>query len=246
MRTAILLLAAACLVSVPLSGQSKLLTAVADAWPPFIDQNRPGQGLSMEIIQAALGSQGYGVSLQTMPWARAMQAVINGEADMLPDAWLTPERTANLLFSEAYATNSIVFIKRKGDPFEYAGLDSLAGKTVGTVRGYGYNAAFLAAGGFTRLPSYDLVTNVRRLLAGNLDLALEDRAVAVNLLREADPKLLDGIEFTRNPLSINGMHIAVGRKNPRAAEIITAFNRGLAILRADGRLAAMLKEYGPP
>jgi polar amino acid transport system substrate-binding protein len=244
MRTAILLLAAACLAIAPLAGQSKTLTAVTDAWPPFIDADRIGQGLSMEIIRSALGSEGYTVSLQIMPWQRALQAVTDAVADLLPEVWITPERKSTFLFSEAYATNDIVFIKRKGDPFEYTGLASLAGKTVGTVRGYGYDAAFLAAGGFTRLPSYDLATNVRRLLAGNLDLTLEDRTVAMNLLRETDPILLDSIEFTHTPLCTNSLHIAVGLRNPRAAEIVAAFNRGLAAMRADGRLAAILKEVG--
>lgn len=237
-----LLLAVLCAFA--LVAQDKRITAAADPWPPFIDPDNKSQGLSMEILRAALATQGYQVDLQVIPWARAEAGVKSGSIDVLPDTWMTEDRKKDLLFSEPYAANEIRFIKKKGDPFEFTGLESLTGKTVGTVRGYGYGDAFLKAVNFKRDEGNDFVTNIRKLLAGRFPLTLEDMLVATDILKKADPKLLDGIEFTKNSLSVNKLYVTVGLKNPKGAAIIEAFNKGLVEIRANGKLAGIFAAYG--
>lgn len=118
-------------------------------------------GVSVEIITEAFKSQGHDVDFKIMPWTRALNEVKGGRVDVLVATWFTNERTSYLNYSEPYLENSLKFIKRKGDGFEYNGMDSLSGKTVGIIRNYGYGDDFLGASNFKKPEANDLVANAK-------------------------------------------------------------------------------------
>ncbi|MFZ6049796.1 substrate-binding periplasmic protein [Pseudomonas sp. CR3202] len=223
---------------------SQKIIAAADSYPPFADPTHPAQGICLQIVRAAFASQGYTVDMRFVPWARALSGVKSGEYDILPNAWWTQERAAFLLFSEPYLKNEIKFIKRKGDPFEYDGLGSLTGKTVGIVKGYGYGDEFLNATNFARPEVSQVLQNVKKLVRGRLDLTLEDEFVARWIIKNNAPDLMQKIEFTHNGLSSQQMHVASSLKNPRHKAIVDAFNKGLATIKADGTFDTILRENG--
>jgi len=51
------------------------------------------------------------------------------------------------------------------------------------------------------------------------------------------------IEFTKEALSSNSLHVASGLKNPNYKAIIDAVNAGLETIKSNGTLAAILKKY---
>lgn len=55
---------------------------------------------------------------------------------------------------------------------------------------------------------------------------------------------LDDFEFTQNALSINPLHVTSGVANARNGEIIAAFNKGLAEIKANGTFDNILRKYG--
>ena len=224
--------------------QTRKVVAAADPYPPFVDPNHPKQGLSLVVAREAFKTQGYELEMKFMPWARAEAGVVAGEFDILPDAWMTDARRKVQVYSAPYAENSVKFIKRKGDPFEYNGLASLNGKTVGVVRDYNYGDAFASASGFKREPVDAVLTNIDKLLLNRIDLTLEDEIVASSLMSRKDPALPGKVEFTRNALSSNKLYITCGLSNPRHQELIDAFNKGLAAIRKDGSYARIMKSYG--
>ena len=222
---------------------AKTIVAAADPWPPFVDPTNPTDGLSLEIVRAAYKTQDYEVKMVFVPWARAEAGVKDGTYDILPNTWHTDARTKELLYSKPYAANAVKFIKRKGDPFEFKGLDSLKGKRVGTVRGYGYGDAFLGSTAFAREEVVDVLTNVKKLVGERIDLTLEDEIVAKSIIGKDNPKMLDQIEFTKEALSSNSLYVTSGLKNPNHKAIIDAFNAGYEAIKSNGTLAAILKKY---
>jgi len=216
-------------------------TAAQDPWPPFIKTDGD-PGISVEIVRAALESQGHQMEMKILPWARALDSVKKGSIDILVATWFTEERTAFLRYSEPYGENSIKFIKRKGDGFEFNGMDSLSGKKVGIIRGYGYGTEFLNAGNFTRPETQDLIANVKKLIANRIDLTLEDEIVARSLMAK-HPGMVDKIEFTSNALSVNKLYVTSGTANANSEAIIDAFNKGLEAIKANGTYDAILKKY---
>lgn len=226
------------------TASAQIINAAGDPWPPFLDPNHPQQGVAIELVREALATQGHQLNFSFVPWQRALDGVKEAEYDVLVSAWKTQEREAFLEFSDAYLHNDIKFIKAKGVPFEYAGLDSLSGKTIGTVRGYGYGDAFEKASNFKRDEAATLMPSILKLIGGRIDLTLEDEVVAKSLISKENPALLEQIEFVAAPLSSNGLHVAAGLKNAKHAEIIEAFNKGLQIIKANGTFDEVLQRNG--
>lgn len=244
MQTLLKMLTAALLYLLATVAQAMTITAAGDPYPPYGDPKHPDGGLGMEIIRAAFKTQGHEVAMEYVPWARAESGVKNGTYDIVPFTWRTEARLKVLLFSTSFAVGNVRFIKRKGDPFEFNGLESLNGKLVGTVRGYGYGDAFNAASTFTRENGNDLMTNIKKLLRQRIDLTLEDEIVARSIIGAEDPQALEQIEFAKTPLSVNPLYVTAGLQNPKAQEIIGAFNKGLEIIKANGTYDRIFKKYG--
>lgn len=223
----------------------KTITVAGDAYPPFVDPQNPKEGLSLEVLRAALKTQGYVIKMEYVPWARAEAGVKKGSYDILPDVWMTDARKKELMFSKSYVSNKIKFITLKDNPFEYDGINSLKGKTVGTVRGYGYSDEFNSSTIFERDEVADFIQNIKKMIAKrSIDMTLEDEIVAKVIIAQEDPKLLEQVRFTKNAFLINDLYIASGLKNPRHKEFIEAFNKGLDTIKADGTYAKILESYG--
>ncbi|QIJ86633.1 transporter substrate-binding domain-containing protein [Vibrio coralliilyticus OCN008] len=226
-----------------ITGYTATITAAQDPWAPFVQKDSANPGVSVEIITEAFKSQGHDVDFKIMPWTRALNEVKGGRVDVLVATWFTNERTSYLNYSEPYLENSLKFIKRKGDGFEYNGMDSLSGKTVGIIRNYGYGDDFLGASNFKKPEANDLVANAKKLMAKRIDLTLEDELVAKSTLSGAGMNL-DDFEFTSNALSVNPLHVTSGLANPNNAEYIDAFNKGLVEIKSNGTFDKILAKYG--
>ncbi|WP_020410716.1 transporter substrate-binding domain-containing protein [Hahella ganghwensis] len=217
------------------SAMAENVTAAQDPWPPFV-QEGPDPGISIALLKAAMAKEGYNVDFRIMPWNRA-----NGNVDLLPGAWFTEERSSYLIYSDYYVQSSIKFIKKKGDPFEYTGLDSLSGKKVGIVSGYGDE--FSGSTNFSRPEAGSIEANIKKLVSGRIDLTLEDEIVAKSVIKGAGLDL-GAVDFTKEALSVNNLHVAAGKANARGQQIIDAYNRGLAAIKADGTYEKILADYG--
>jgi polar amino acid transport system substrate-binding protein len=225
-------------------GELKVLQSASDPWPPFIDPQNPKEGLSLEIARAAYKTQGYKVDHSYKPWARAIALLKRGETDIIVNTWMTEERKSYLMYSDTYTANEVKFIKLATDPFEYNGLESLKGKRIGTVRGYGYGDAFTNSKSFKRDEVANLHINIKKLIAGRIDLTLEDEIVARVLIAQKDIHLLEQISFTKNSLSKKNMYVTSGLANPHHKEYIEAFNRGLKVIKSNGTYDRIMQQYG--
>ena len=231
-------------ITVSIAADTKTIVAASDPYPPFVDPTDPNEGISLVVARAAYKTQGYTVRLEVVPWARAEAFTVDGKYDILPNTWMNEKRKKTLMYSEPYAVNNIKFIKNADDPFEFNGISSLKGKTVGTIRGYGYGDAFQTSTDFIHEDAVDLITNVKKLIGKRFDLTLEDEIVATYIIKKADPSLMSKIKFTENSLSSNNLYVTAGLKNPRCKELIEAFNKGLAEIKANGEFAKIFESYG--
>ncbi len=240
MMKSILLVFLSLVVSV--ANAEQLLVGVENNWPPFIARDAEKEGLATEIVRQAFKTQGYEFKMKWLPWSRALKGLSELKYDIIPGAWYSEERTKEFFYSEPYLSNRIVFIKRVDDPFEYNGLESLSGKTIGVIKEYGYLESFMTADNFTRRESRRLYINLLRLTRNKIDLAIEDEIVARLIVREQAPSLADAITYTKNALSVNDLHVIISRNHPKGKEIIESFNRGLATIKENGTYDGILAE----
>lgn len=240
------LLTAAFTLSLAFSGiaHAEKITAIGDAWPPFLSPDLPGKGIALQIVQAAFKEQGHEVEMKFVPWTRAIKSVKQGKIDILVGTWWTKKRSTFLNFSDDYLVNNIKFIKRADDSFEYDGLESLNKKNVGVIRDYGYSDNFKQAMNFKKPETTKFINNLKKLVHKRIDLTLEDEIVARAFIKNEAPQLKDKIAFSSTPLSSNTLHITSGLSNPKNNKIIADFNEGLAKIKSNGVYNSILKANG--
>ena len=226
-------------------------------WEPYIGAKMPDQGYVAALIRAAYADQGVTVEIEFYPWARALHLARTGAVDGLMPEYFDASREGEFEYSAAFPGGPLVLYKRRGDAIAFAtdpvkrqdaALRALKAKRFGVVRGYLNTPVFDAATYLTKEEANDDATNLRKLVYGRIDLAVIDRRVAEHLIRTEYPDYAAKIDPMSPALADIPLFIAFSRKSPRKAAALASFNKGLAAMRADGRVDALYQRYilNPP
>jgi ABC-type amino acid transport substrate-binding protein len=226
-------------------------------WEPYIGSKMPDQGYVAALIRAAFADQGMKVEIEIYPWARALHLARTGAVDGLTPEYFNTSRETEFKFSDPFPGGPIVLYKRRGDPTAFstdpvknqdAALRALKSKRFGVVRGYLNTPVFDAADYLIKEEASDDATNLRKLVYSRIDLAVIDRRVAEHLIRTQYPDYANKIDPMTPALADIPLYIVFSRKSPRMDAALAAFNKGLAAMRADGRLDALYQRYilNPP
>ena len=155
-------------------------------WPPFdvIDPQGQHRGLSGDYL--ALLAQRLGLRLQPVllaDWDAALQALRDGEVDLLPSVAMTPERQAYMAFSAPYLVSSSLIFTRAEVAVQRVG--DLAGRRVAIERGYVLQQALRdRVEGVQLLEVRDTEEALRAVSSGRADANVGDMIVASYLIRE--------------------------------------------------------------
>ncbi|MFK3818087.1 substrate-binding periplasmic protein [Pseudomonas sp. NPDC089407] len=233
----------AMMLATPAPGNDTL-RLVADSWPPFNDVNMPGGGLATSIVTTALARAGYGSVYEEVPWARALLGVGEGRYDVLINAWYNDARANIGQFSEAYLTNRVRLLQRKGEAFRYKRQSDLYPYSIAVVRDYAYSPEFDGDTRLHKVPVRNFSSAVRMLVAGRVNLAVEDEFVARYNLQREPQEVRDGVVLVEPPLGENTLHILVSLKHPEHKRIVARFEQAIAAMKADGSYARLLRQHG--
>ena len=213
------------------------------SWPPYADENLPGQGLAIELVTTALKRSGYNPQVKTAPLAQILEGSKSGIYDVFATPWFTMERAKYLDFSQPYLESSIQFIKRTDSPFEFTRFDDLEGKTIGVIEKYAYDEDFNESTAFERISTGSLTENLRKLVNKEVDLTLDDELVLLYTLHRSMPRSMATLQILAKPLAVRGVNIGVSRKNPDHANIVANFNKAIAEMKADGSYDSIVQKH---
>lgn len=229
---------------VSITTYAEKITAAMSEWPPYFGDQLKLRGLATEIITQAMKGEGYKLDVEFIPWDRAMKNTKAGHTDILLGVWFSEERAKDYYYSDPYFTNRIVLIKLSDDKFEYKGLESLKDKKVGTLRNYYYSKSFIDANSFKKLKSSNLISNLKKLEAGRIDLAIADEYVARYIISKKMSSAKDKFEYMKKSIEEKPLHITISRSNPRGKELISTFNKALKKMHENGTYDRIIKDYG--
>lgn len=251
MRTglALALLSSLTLVSRTLSGETSkaerpLLRLACLEYPPYVGAELPSKGYVSEIVTRALDHAGYRSEIQIYPWERAFEFGKAGKVDGVFTVWHRKEREEWFFYSAALPANEIGFFQRRDANISFETLKDLAPYTIGTVRGYSNPPEFTKADFLKKSPGKDDEQNLRKLLAGRLDLVLIDRGVAEHLIRTHFADRKGEIVWIDRPIERLPQHVVFPKKSKAAAEVRRRFDAALAELRANGVVMKILEKHG--
>ena len=211
-------------------------------WKPYNGEGLLNNGFTCEIISKAFERRGHKVSFTFLPWKRAMLETEKGKYHALFAAYYTKERATIYAASDAYATGPLVLCAKKNSNIKYKSLNDLKPYRIGVVLGYANTDAFDRADYLKKdTVSFDL-QNIRKLLAGRVDLIVVDKYLALYHLKNSP--VLDGnsqsVEFLDPPLQEKTLHVMFSRAIPGFEKRVTDFNQGLKEIKANGTYKKIL------
>lgn len=212
---------------------------------PYADPQLPSGGLTTALVLAALAAEDIPAEApQFEPWKRGYQDVLAGQFDATFPYLRSPQREADMLYSDPIYDILSVALFRAGSGHDYAGPASLKGLSLCLPIGYGAAppiAALIAAGAVhvEQPTTPDLC--LMELAEGRVDVfisaadLIEQRVVA--LFGASSP-------FARARMSVDrqSLHLIAPRTNPDAADLIRRFNAGLAALHKSGRYDEIVRQ----
>jgi len=154
------------------------------------------------------------------------------------EAWRTsPEQAEVSLWSDVVMSVEEVLIFPAGQRFEFNKLEDLKGKTIATVRGYGY----VGDNYFQRSDSGDNISQIQKVALGRTDAGIIDRVELAytlknsKVLKERNIKIEVGPVINRSELKIR-VHIS-------RPKLIAQINAALAKMKQDGTIQNIIDKY---
>lgn len=222
------------------AGAETILFDIAN--PPFMYSKGgdTAEGLYPAIIGEAFKAMGEPVELKAAPWKRDIAALDQGEAGV-GGIYKNEERLKKYDYSDKLFDEVITLYVPKDREFSFTGVESLAGKRVGVLRGWSYGDAFDAAVKAGKIEADEAerdTQNFSKLAAGRLDALLAVRESGESNLSK--PEIAAAVVALPTPLSSSPSFLAFN-KSAGKTELLARFNSALAKMKADGSFARAVK-----
>ncbi|WP_028586464.1 substrate-binding periplasmic protein [Desulfocurvus vexinensis] len=226
----------------PGSATARALTLATLDWPPYIGHALPGQGYAAALAREALGRSGHEVRFVFLPWLRAVQGTRAGYHDGYIPAYADEDQGRDVLCAGPFPGGPLALFARAGSTLTYSGIEDLRGLRVGVVLGYKNTPVIDKTPWLDRQQAADDLTNLRKLLAGRVDVAVADVYVAAYLAPELD----GGYAALRLVVVLEEKDLAVcfSTALPDHEALVRDFDRGLDAMRADGTLERLQCAHG--
>ncbi len=225
----------------------------ADPWMPYTgDPASDHPGYCIELIKAVFEPEGYAVDYQAMPWARDVRDVQSGEINAIVGASHTdcpqcifPQKPVGMIQNFFYV--------KKGSSWVFKGVSSLKGLRLGVIDGYSYDDgvldAYIKDGKAPDIQKATgdtaLMTNIKKLDAGRLDVVVENNYVfSSGVTGLGLPS--DGFIVAGQANEFQDIFIAFAPGKINSGVYMKIWDKGIAKLRGSGKLASILARYSLP
>ncbi len=216
----------------------------------FTDRKLPGGGLITEVVDSAMKNNAevkdFGIYVVN-DWSSHLDPLLTDAVMDLAYPWYKPDckampdnwRCENLYFSEPMFEILVLLFTSKDRPIAFNSDKDMEGKTLCRPKGYfthdleGNGRLWLTKGLVKLVQPITMADCFEMLEDGEID------AVAINEFtgRTAmkDLKLEGKVDIVQSrPLSIEGLHVVVGKSHPQAKEMLGLINAGLSGLKDSG------------
>lgn len=213
------------------------LRLVTEDYPPYaFRENGVLKGTSVEQIELMMKATGQEHTIEMMPWARALALAETQPMYCVFTTTHNAERDGKFKWVEPLLWGRTLLIRRAGSHVDPADIEAAAGYRVGATRD-DFTVDLLRAAGFTKLDlASDFNLNLKKLLAGRIEMMPVAEDYYAKLRR-------DKVEIERVlVLSEQILSLACNKSVPDAE--IARMRTALGNLIADGTQAALFRKYG--
>jgi len=221
-----------------------LIIALPDVAPYASPQLSKG-GFYPELIRAAFERVNYQVEIRFLPFKRILRMLTEGQIAGAGMVSYKAEREAFLIYPKIalYEDKLRVYGLKKGAFIEpFSGLESLKGYTVGAYQG-GFVEKELAKLKISYESTASIAQNVHMLIAGRVDFITTPELSLNYLLNNELKDFADQVIGLDPPFKSDKHFLVTSKKYPESKTIMDDFNRGLALIKADGRYDEIRQNY---
>ena len=205
-------------------------------WPPYTGSRLVDDGASAEVVRAAFRAMGYALEIRFFPWNRTLDEARNNPEVMgyFPE-YYSSERARDFLFSDSIGKSPLGLARRSSRSVRWHSLSDLSKYSIGTVQGYVNTEKFdqMVATGVLRVDtSVSDVLNLRKVLAGRVDMAVVDANVYTYLMN-SDGQLhaqRSELRLDHKLLTIHDLYVCF-RRDGEGGRLLKIFNEGLKRIR---------------
>jgi polar amino acid transport system substrate-binding protein len=218
--------------------------------PPFTSINpdtKKAEGLEVELGEAALAWMGVKtIKYEVMPFGQLIPALLSKRIDAVAAIHVTPDRLKVISFSgPAYWYGPALLVK-KGNPDKITGFDALKGKKIGAIAGSAADE-YLRTVGAEVIPFQTDAEQFSAVSTGRVSAILDDDTKIVLFLqanKDSGMELVSGISVPDELIFKYGYgYVRVGIRKDDCS-LRAAYTQGLAEVRGNGNVSAILKKYG--
>jgi polar amino acid transport system substrate-binding protein len=218
-------------------------------FPPYLVGQEGGPargGAAVALVRGLFARLGIEVSITLHPWQRTLHMVKAGRADGVCLVMHSKERESYLAYSRPlfHARESLYYRQDRLPGFSWRGLADLKPYRIGVVAGYTYGGGLLRAVselGLKVEPAPSGRRCLKKLIAGRIDLYVEEESVARTLLAELPGG--ERVAKAERPLSVFAYHLALAR-GTGAHRLLPRLNRVLERMHREGEVRRILAEWG--
>jgi polar amino acid transport system substrate-binding protein len=212
----------------------------------YLKDGKP-QGIFPEILAGVAKYSGDDYKLRLLPWARA-QAMAQGGKGGIAHFSMNNERLAVFDFSDPVYVDDIILVAIKGKQFLYAQPGDLKGRRLGVMASASYGQqvdSMMHAGDVTVDLDYGVVSRLRKLLAGRIDVAVvEGTEGNIDDVLAADGELkMNAAKFVILPVPLvhDPLYLAFAKSMNRQ-DALERFNAGLARFKKTPSYKALVRK----
>jgi len=224
------------------------ITIASNNYAPYTLINEIESGVILDIVKEVFIEVGLDLQIQKYPWKRAEASVLRGEIFAAAPYFKTEKRLSLYNFSEplVYSFNRFFYNKKVfPEGFKWKNLRDFSKFQMGGVLGYWYLDSFDKAGLTTQLVPTDL-QNLKKLVRNRIDFTVIDELTGLKLIKDNLIENIENIGMLEKEESFAPFYLLISKSYPNSLEITERFNRGLKIIRKNGKYLKILKKYNMP
>lgn len=210
---------------------------IAAFYPPFvIGDTVENAGFSIDIIRAAAARAEREISIEILPFQRALHRLQSDPSCMMPALFRNSSREAKFQWIETYHAAELSFLSLKAPVNNIEEGRHLARIAVETDASADRFLTGLGFDNLVRLPNP--ASSARMLHAGRIDAWAQSATAALELWHEL--KLAPNL-YASAPIYSVPVYVTAGLKYP--ADLAEIYRGAIQSIVADGTVAALVAEY---
>ncbi len=224
------------------------IVIVSNDYEPYTSSENGGSGVMLDIIQQAFNEVDLKVTFKFYPWKRCLQEVDQGHAFGAAPYFKTEERQKIYDYSDPILPmfNRWFYNKERfPEGFKWSEADDFQGYQIGGVLGYWYIPSLEKSGLDVELVKTDL-QNLKKLVTHRIDFTIIDELAATGLVREHLSSSEEMIKTLEKPYDFQESYLLISRVYPKSGAIKKKFNKGLKMLKENGKFWQILINHEIP